>query len=197
MFSDWFLSNVNNLFCYQGTTSALVASSSPSHWSLWPRKALHSVRGVYKSCWLTVCLVFCPPVLLRLHHRHQEHQHCHMATYCKLHYSATISCEPPLPALPWSISGTPTYAFWRPAVFRVFSDKPLTHIHSNTEHKRLLFLPQDLPPIPLFLLISVNLRPKRIALGSVLLTDCLFWSSLLKVFFISSKFKVCDLLHLI
>ena len=80
MFSDWFLSNVNNLFCYQGTTSAPVAYSSPSHWSLWPRKALHSVRGVYKSCWLTVCLVFCPPVLLRLHHRHQEHQHCHIAT---------------------------------------------------------------------------------------------------------------------
>ena len=118
-------------------------------------------------------------------------------SYYILHCFATISCEPPLPALPWSISGTPTYAFWRLAVFRVFSDKPLTHIHSNTEHKILLFLQQDLPPIPLFLLISVNLRPKRIALGSVLLTDCLFWSSLLKVFFISSKFKVCDLLHLI
>ena len=66
---------------YQGTTSAKsVVSSSSSYWSLWPRKALHSVRGVYKSCWLTVCLVFHPPVLLCLKHRNQEHQLCHTTT---------------------------------------------------------------------------------------------------------------------
>ena len=174
LLSSWgviLLSKAHNFFCYQGTTSVPVASSSSSsYWSLWPRKALHSVRGVYKSCWLTVCLVFLPPVLLRLHLRHQEHQHCHFTTTFSL--SATIYCEPPLVLLR-SVSGTPTYVFWRPAGFRIFLDKPLTHIHSKAEHERFWRVES---PLPLLFLISVNLRSNALhcsALGlSCWLTVC-------------------------